>query len=84
MVLPLLRKEERYIFFFNWTLQPEICQTFRDFEISRCRVNRVFVKRSRYFQLSDYELILFKRGTAKALDFQQELWLKELVSGLGT
>jgi len=43
MVLPLLDKEERCVFPFNWALQPEICQAFRDFEILRYRVNWVFV-----------------------------------------
>lgn len=84
MLLPLLGKEETYILLFNWALQPEICQAFRAFEILRYRVNWVFEKRSSYLQLSDYELIPFKYGTAKVLDFQQVLWLREPVSGLGT
>lgn len=44
----------------------------------------MFVERSSYFQLSDYELIQFKYGTTKALDFQQQLGLRKLVSRLET
>lgn len=80
----LMSKDEWDVFLFTWHLQHEIRWAFGDFKILRYRVSWVFVERSCYLQFRDYELIQFKYGTAKALDFQQELWVRDLVSGLGT